>query len=123
MAEAELFANRLKAFFAGWTAARASGCGSTLSDRLTRFFEQFRSLSTLHVLPEIEVPSTLKSRLSLDTLETTVQLLRTPLIRARSAGAFLNVWSVAGLKRAKESGTPAWVVVIRNNWPWIRRIP
>jgi hypothetical protein len=99
MVDAERVTNRLKAFFASWAAARAGDCASTLADRLTCFFEQSRSLLTLPAPPEFEVPGTLTNQLDLKTLEATLQLLRSPLMKARSTGAFFNVWSTAGLKR------------------------
>jgi hypothetical protein len=105
MTAVELLANRLEAFFANWEAARTSNHVSTLPNRMTHFFERFRSLSTPHASPELELPATLGKQLDFKTLETALQSLRAPLARARSAGAFLNVWSAAGLKRDEVRNT------------------
>ena len=99
MAETDLLAMRLGTFFTSWAAVRASAPVSALADRLTRFFEQSRPLLTEHAHPEIEAPVTPGVRLHHETLEKALDLLREPLMRARSAGVFLNVWSAAGLKR------------------------
>jgi hypothetical protein len=99
MAEAELLAMRLGTFFASWAAVRASDPVSVLADRLTRFFEQSRPLLNEHARPEIGAPVTPNVRLRPETLGKALDLLREPLMRARSAGVFLNVWSAAGLKR------------------------
>jgi hypothetical protein len=105
MVAVELLANRLDAFFADWRAAQISNPVPMLADHLTHFFEQFRSLSPPKPSPDLKLPAAPGKLLDPKSLEATLQALREPLAQARSAGAFLNVWSTAGLKRDEVRNT------------------
>jgi PD-(D/E)XK nuclease superfamily len=95
----ELMADRLERFFASWKVARTTDHSSKLLNKLTRFFEQFRSLAGTRALPELESPVMLTRQPRLEDLQKTLRELRPLLTRARLEGAFLNIWSTAGLKR------------------------
>ncbi len=100
MVGAEPLANRLKVFFACWEAVRRVNHVPRLSDRLTRFFEKSRLLSQLRIIQASELPGPTPNKpLDLESLRKTLLELGGPLTQARKQGAFLNVWSTAGLKR------------------------
>jgi hypothetical protein len=90
---------RLEAFFANWRATSTINPVPSLFDRLARFFEQSHSLASLRAIPDLGAPEIPKRDLDVEQLARTLDCLSVPLAQARSAGAFLNVWAVAGLKR------------------------
>ncbi len=92
---------RLETFLESWAAAQASASSSMLPQRLPRFLEQFRALSVAssRALPDSMVIEAPVARLDIHAMEEMFQSLQAPLMRARSEGAFLNVWSTAGLRR------------------------
>jgi PD-(D/E)XK nuclease superfamily protein len=98
MMAVETLEGRLKQFFASWQAPREGEPASTLSDRLSRFVEEFRPLS-VSVLPELHPQGVTDNKLDIEHLETMLRDLHAPLVQARLAGALVNVWSAAGLKR------------------------
>lgn len=105
MAVDELLADRLATFFVDWRGAQRGGQGSPLPDRLARFFEQFRSLKADAAKRISEPPQQCSTPLDHTVLGQMFECLRKPLEQARAAGAFSNVWTIAGLRRDETRNT------------------
>jgi hypothetical protein len=99
MSDGGQITERLGAFFTKCVTIRQRDIAPTLIERLSRFCQEFRACLNRDVAAETKDASNPIIRLSPEALNQTLQSLRAPLMSARSSGAFLNVWSIAGLKR------------------------
>jgi hypothetical protein len=89
--QSSVFSQALQLFFQEW---RGVTHHISLADGLEQFFADFKVAPTTQETDIVE-----KHALSADSIDQVLNALREPIANARARGEFMNIWTIAGLRR------------------------